>query len=405
MGNNKSSRQKPLKPYPTFPLFAHLSGQWAKKIRSKLYYFGPWAYPEDAHRKYLDQVDDLRAGRKPRAKDVDGVRIGQLVNAFLNSKLVLVQSGELTRRTFEDYKETGERFYAVLSAGRTVSDLQPADFEQLRQAFPSTWGILRVSNEIQRVRSICRYAYDQGMIDAPLRFGQTFRKPSQKALRRLRRSKPRRMFSASEILQLLQHASVTMRAMILLGINCGYGNNDVATLTLSSLDLDRGWVGHSRPKTGIERRCALWPETIRAVREVIAHRPKSKSPEYGDLLFLTRTGDRWYKPTVDNPVAKAFAKVLRRAKVERPGIGFYGLRHGFETIGGAAKDQVAVDFIMGHAPPSNDMSDRYREDIEDFRLKDVTDHVHRWLFGVVVLPEPSPAQIPTRSSLAVPASN
>ena len=52
---------KPAKPYPEFPLYAHASGRWAKKIRGKLHYFGKWADPDGALRKFLDEVDDLQA--------------------------------------------------------------------------------------------------------------------------------------------------------------------------------------------------------------------------------------------------------------------------------------------------------------------------------------------------------
>jgi hypothetical protein len=38
---------KPGKPYPDFPLTAHPAGYWCKKIRGRLYYFGPWDNPDD----------------------------------------------------------------------------------------------------------------------------------------------------------------------------------------------------------------------------------------------------------------------------------------------------------------------------------------------------------------------
>jgi integrase len=74
-----------------------------------------------------------------------------------------------------------------------------------------------------------------------------------------------------------------------------------------------------------------------------------------------------------------FAKLIKGLNLHRPGLGFYALRHTFETIGGDARDQVAVDHIMGHA--RDDMASVYRERISDERLKAVTDHVHQWLFG------------------------
>src|SRR5271166_5636537 len=94
---------KPTKPYPDFPLFAHAAGVWAKKIRGKLIYFGPWADPDGALAKYLEQKDALHAGRKPR-RETDGLTIKDVCNAFLIDKQALLDAGELSRLTWADYK-------------------------------------------------------------------------------------------------------------------------------------------------------------------------------------------------------------------------------------------------------------------------------------------------------------
>jgi prepilin-type processing-associated H-X9-DG protein len=82
----------------------------------------------------------------------------------------------------------------------------------------------------------------------------------------------------------------------------------------------------------------------------------------------------------DSPVTKETSKLLKTLKIHRRGLSFYALRHTFETIGGESRDQIAVDFIMGHA--RDDMASLYRERISNERLLAVVAHVHKWLFGV-----------------------
>ena len=91
----KPTTSKPAKPYPDFPLTPHPAGYWCKKIRGKLYYFGPWADPDAALAKYLEQKDELYAGRKPR-QDREGVTVKDLANAFLAHKQARLESGELS---------------------------------------------------------------------------------------------------------------------------------------------------------------------------------------------------------------------------------------------------------------------------------------------------------------------
>ncbi|HJZ93757.1 MAG TPA: hypothetical protein VKE40_22975 [Gemmataceae bacterium] len=50
-------------PYPDFPLFKHATGQWAKKVRGHLHYFGTEPHP--ALTKWQEEKDDLYTGRTP----------------------------------------------------------------------------------------------------------------------------------------------------------------------------------------------------------------------------------------------------------------------------------------------------------------------------------------------------
>jgi integrase len=168
--------------------------------------------------------------------------------------------------------------------------------------------------------------------------------------------------------------------MILLGINAGFGNADCGHLPLSAVDLEADLIDFPRPKTGIPRRCPLWPETVQAIREASANRPDPRKEEHAGLMFITKYGLPWAKDSADQTLAKEFGKLLRALHINgRTGLGFYTLRHTFRTVADEAKDQPAVDFIMGHEVPH--MSAGYRETISDARLKAIADHVRKWLFG------------------------
>lgn len=399
-------RERPSKPRPDFPLFPHRSGQWCKKVRGRFRYFGPWRDPEAALRIWLAQKDDLLAGRAPRPVGADDVTVRELVNDFLTTKKLLVDSGEMTERTWLAYLAAGRRLCDSVGKNAAIVALVPSDFEKLRTTLGKTWGPVHLGNEIQRVRSIFRHAVSQGFLDRPVLFGSGFAKPSRKVLRKARAAKGPRMFSAEQLRDLLQATGPTLRAMLLLGINCGLGNHDVAALQRKHLDLKAGWIDYPRPKTGVPRRAKLWPETVAAIRRVVRLRRKRKVSRKGaeaqrsevsgtnpqslipnprpsgkrKLLFLNRRGRSWLPRLNGNPISSAMLRLLRRRKCWRPGLGFYALRHTFETVGGASKDQIAVDFIMGHAPDSRDMSAVYREHLDDERLTAVAELVRKWLW-------------------------
>jgi integrase len=373
----KSPRSKPSKPYPEYPLTAHPAGYWCKKIRGKIHYFGPWDDPDGALTKYLEQKDALHAGRKPK-EDTEGTTIKELCNRFLNVKQALVDTGELSPRTWTGYKQATDEIVSAFGKGRLVADLDPDDFASLRNRMARKWGPHRLGTTIQCVRCVFKFAYDAALISAPMRFGPGFKRPSKKTLRLHRAKKGLQMFEAEELRKILAAAGTPLKAMILLGVNCGFGNHDVASLPLSALDLEGGWADYHRPKTGVHRRCPLWSETVAAIKEALAKRPEPKEDEHKGLVFVTKYKGPWHKSdSSDTPISNETRKVLDKLGINGKR-NFYALRHTFETIGGEAKDQIAVDFIMGHA--REDMASVYRERISDERLSAVTDHVHAWLF-------------------------
>ena len=358
-------------------MFAHAAGVWAKKIRGKLHYFGPWADPDGALKKYKKQKGALHSGRTPRP-DPAGLTIKDVCNAFLRHKQALVDSSELSPRTWLKYKQVTDLLIDQLGKTRLADDLGSDDFAAIRKYMVQRWGTLRVRDIMQHIRSVFKHALQAGLMDKPMRFGPGFQRPSKQTLRLERAAAGPRMLEAEEICRLLGAAVVPLGAMILLGVNAGPGKTDAGLLPLPALDLERGWLTYPRRKTGIPRRCPLWPETVQVIKQVLAQRPAPKNEAGAGFVFITKYGLPWSRDNDPGIITKEFSKVMDALGISGHR-SFYGLRHSFETIGGEAKDQVAVDAIMGHADES--MSAVYREWISDERLKAVTEHVRMWLFG------------------------
>jgi len=367
---------KPAKPFADFPLFAHASGQWAKKIRGRMHYFGSWCDPDAALAKYREQKEALHAGRTP-SPDPATLTVTRLADRFLEAKEDAVKAGELSQRTWLDYLSIMKMLRDGMGKHRSVTALDPQDFAMLKNKLAKRNGPHRMCTVIQVIRCAFKHAYESGALDKPMRFGPAFKRTSKKTLRLHRAKQGARLFAAGEVRRLIDAAGPSLRAMILLAINCGFGNTDCGTMPLSVLNLEAGVIDYPRPKTGIPRRCCLWPETMDALREAMACRPEPKREEHAGLVFITKYGLSWSKDDSAGPVTQEMRKLLNKLGINGHR-NFYTLRHTFRTVADEAKDQPAADFIMGHE--STHMSSVYRETISNERLHAVADHVRAWLF-------------------------
>jgi hypothetical protein len=155
----KGGQDRPPKPYKDFPLTPHPAGYWCKTItarvdggrKTKLHYFGRWGkivngkmvrLPGDGWQTALDEYerkrDDLYAGRKPRPEKIEGLTVGYLREKFLTAKTRALDAGEITARTYAEYRATADRLLAQFGADRRVDDLDAGDFENSGRRSPSS---------------------------------------------------------------------------------------------------------------------------------------------------------------------------------------------------------------------------------------------------------------------------
>jgi integrase len=400
----RKRRHKPKKPYVSFPLTSHNNGQWCKKIRGKIHFFGVWEDPEAAHRRYLEVAAELHAGRTPhQTVSADGCTVKDACNHYLTFQVHKLESGEITARSFEDYRNAVESFARFVGHSRAVRDLSPDDFQQYRQKLTRSGvpakgrglGVYALTRTITIIRSLFKYAYEMDILDRPFKFGKAFERPSAKLRRKSRNTAEmangKRLYDAGAIRAMLKASDVPLRAMILLGINGGFGNADCAMLPIKAIDFDRAIIEFNRPKTGIERVVPLWPETLEALRKSIAKRPQPVDEEARNLVFVTTFGRPWIRGKIhlrdNNSIKKIvpfdgvnqeFDKILTKLNLNRKGISFYALRHTFRTWADESRDQHAIHRIMGHIIPG--MSGVYVEEISLDRLRAVVNHVRAKLF-------------------------
>ncbi len=301
----KAASDRPPKPYPDFPLCPHPAGYWCKSIRGKVHYFARWGKRvngkmerlegdgwQAALEEYEATRDALYAGRTPRARSGDGLTLADLCNRFLTSKQRLLDAGELSPRTFRDYNRITDRLVAFFGKARLVDDLAADDFDALRADIARSLGPARLGSEVNQTRMVFKFGYDSALLDRPMRFGPSFKRPSAAVLRKARNGAGPKMFEAAAVRRLLEAAGVQLRAMILLQLrirqrrlrnpaHCGLGlgawlgrlpqAQDRHRPPLPALARDRGHparsAGRAQAAQGCGRRGAGVPHQVRRPME------------------------------------------------------------------------------------------------------------------------------------------
>jgi len=287
-----------------------------------------------------------------------------------------VAAGEIKLRQFNDQIALLKDFVGFIGPARLVYEVSTIDLQDYRGKLvkegkaPKT-----INNRIGAFKAMYHWALENEVIKSA---------PNLKAVKKLPlRRQERPIFTVKQIHTLIQGARPKLRAMILLGLNCGFGCTDCAELKWANLDLESARVDLARGKTGIQRSLALWPETVEALGQV---------PRSGELVFYTRNGRPWVtsmrvqlrdgkeKYLKRNTVSEEFAKLLKKTGVKREkGVGFYTLRRTAATLAARSGDPLAVQRLLGHSDLKmastyvqnvSEQTDRVVNDVRQFIIRD-----------------------------------
>jgi len=395
------AKKKGVKP-DDFPLYLHPSGQWARRLKHpttkkwKTYYFGKDR--DEAIKRWKSEKDSLFAGATPKTRS-DLPSLQELGNVFIAAKRdENATTGKPGLRHIELLEMTIRRLIDMMGDS-VVTEWKPTDFARIKlelfkpvkRTKPTRGKVFgrrvskrspeTVAGDVRRIKVFLNWCAAAEHIPAP-RYGGMFSPETEMAHTKQSVRKVRKDISASDLWKVIQAARVPFKPIVLLAINSGLGNRDIAGMELSDLD-GSDWIDLPRLKTGADRRFHVWPETQEAIRAYLAKRPNPKKG-YEHVLFLTSHGHPWMRGEAQldliDSIGSGFTKLRKDCGIARGS--FYDLRRTFATVASECLDIEAVRRLMGHKPQKDDLLGRtYNQHISDARLKAVTDHVRTWLLG------------------------
>jgi hypothetical protein len=136
-----------------------------------------------------------------------------------------------------------------------------------------------------------------------------------------------RAFSVDELTTLYAEANDACRLYMLLALNCGWTQADIATLTAEHLKLRSSppYAHRDRGKTGIYGRWHLWPETIAAIKAATKGTRRKKD----EILLRTKRGTvlvRQTKGVKTDLIALAWRRLRISVHMKDKGMSFKHLR-------------------------------------------------------------------------------
>ncbi|OHB54879.1 MAG: hypothetical protein A2Y12_05570 [Planctomycetes bacterium GWF2_42_9] len=160
-----------------------------------------------------------------------------------------VKGGEIRLRQLCDQTRLLKRFVKYLGKNCNVADITTISLQQYRTNLVKSGNAAStVNNHISVFKAMFNWAMDNEVLNAV---------PNLKAIKKSSCSKQTKFIFTADQIKLLVEANTQMKAMIWLGLNCGFGCTDCSELLWKHLDLDNGRADFARTKTNIGRNLPL----------------------------------------------------------------------------------------------------------------------------------------------------
>lgn len=393
-----------------WPLTVHRNGQWCKKIRGRLHYFGPLHEPEKALQLYLGEREYLQAGIDPPSYH-DGITVAELCDKHMADAEDRLAAGKLARWSLKDFRFARRCFAAAGLERKPVECLTPMDFAALQQAIEGMGLKLRTQkNAHLSIRTIINWGSEDGMgLYKRPHYGPRFVPPTVTEIEAEQEEAGNlRFFDRELLLDVLRLADAKMQVAVLLGINCAFYPQDSEAITMDRLHLDEAIPHHDfrRVKTGQRRMGVLWPETVEAIRRYIAEARKPRITKERHLL-LTQHGRPYSKKSSGKSLSTLFDDLIDLAGEKITGASLGSLRHTCATVLDLARDQQITDLIMGHVAGSTPGSRKQSLQRRIYsqlnlgeldRLKAAAEVVRQWLYHGQIAGVPDNSSEPSRGT-------
>jgi integrase len=340
-----------------FPLTLHPTGQYCKKIRGHIYYFG--SDKKEALQSYLDQAIFLHGYDNNSQISANGnMLLKQLCDMYLKYQHTKLLAKNLSARHYNDQIGSLNKLMDFLGESCKIKNISTLSLQNYKRRLQKHYGsVCRLNLHISIMKAMFHWARKNDILKNI---------PNIDAISRGKViHQDRFTFSSEQIKKLLVFSDIKMKAMIWLGLNCGFGCTDCACLKWTDLDLDNARVKLSRRKTGIYRDLPLWPETIASLQKI---------PRKGSFVFYTNRCNPYIqtlvkidmngaeKYTTLNLITTKFSRLIKKTGINVPkGTGFYSLRRTAATIAARSGDPFAVQRLLGHADLT--MATRYVQDV------------------------------------------